>query len=102
MVGACSGNLINLASSVKCVRRKLVVYTSFHAPQIQQTFFLVMSVLPLCCGFLVSEIQELDSNMQYLVYENHSKFIKASETIREVAPPCFFSVHLSLLFTPAV
>ena len=31
-----------------------------------------------------SEIQELDSNMQYLVYENHSKFIKASETIREV------------------
>ena len=30
------------------------------------------------------EIQELDSNMQYLVYENHSKFIKASETIREV------------------
>ena len=102
MVGACSGNLINLASSVKCVRRKLVVYTSFHAPQIQQKFFLVMSVLPLCCGFPVSEIQELDSNMQYLVYENHSKFIKASETIREVAPPCFFSVHLSLLFTPAV
>jgi len=33
-----------------------------------------------------SEIQELDSNMQYLVYENHSKFIKASETIREVGP----------------
>ena len=32
-----------------------------------------------------SEIQELDSNMQYLVYENHSKFIKASETIREVS-----------------
>ncbi|CAI8052278.1 Vacuolar protein sorting-associated protein 51 homolog [Geodia barretti] len=30
------------------------------------------------------EIQELDSNMQYLVYENHSKFIKASETIREM------------------
>ena len=29
---------------------------------------------------LSSEIQELDSNMQYLVYENHSKFIKASET----------------------
>lgn len=24
--------------------------------------------------------------MQYLVYENHSKFIKASETIREVSP----------------
>jgi len=23
--------------------------------------------------------------MQYLVYENHSKFIKASETIREVS-----------------
>ena len=42
-----------------------------------------------------SEIQELDSNMQYLVYENHSKFIKASETIREVSEwggglsPCF-------------
>lgn len=34
------------------------------------------------CG---TEIQELDSNMQYLVYENHSKFIKASETIREVS-----------------
>ena len=40
--------------------------------------------LSLCC---VPEIQELDSNMQYLVYENHSKFIKASETIREVGPP---------------
>ena len=38
-----------------------------------------------CDAFTVSlEIQELDSNMQYLVYENHSKFIKASETIREV------------------
>lgn len=34
---------------------------------------------------LCVEIQELDSNMQYLVYENHSKFIKASETIREVS-----------------
>ena len=34
-----------------------------------------------------AEIQELDSNMQYLVYENHSKFIKASETIREVGEP---------------
>ncbi len=34
--------------------------------------------------FFPSEIQELDSQMQYLVYENHSKFIKASETIREV------------------
>lgn len=30
------------------------------------------------------DIQELDSNMQYLVYENHAKFIKASETIREM------------------
>ena len=49
-----------------------------------------------------SEIQELDSNMQYLVYENHSKFIKASETIREVGKwgggfhfcmsPCFVHV----------
>ena len=34
--------------------------------------------------FLLSDISELDSKMQYLVYENHSKFIKASETIREV------------------
>ena len=34
-----------------------------------------------------TEIQELDSSMQYLVYENHSKFIKASETIREVSVP---------------
>lgn len=33
---------------------------------------------------LLADIQELDSNMQYLVYENHAKFIKASETIREV------------------
>ena len=31
-----------------------------------------------------SEVKELDSNMQYLVYENHSKFITASETIKEV------------------
>lgn len=31
------------------------------------------------------ETQQLDSNMQYLVYENHSKFIKASETIKEVS-----------------
>lgn len=31
------------------------------------------------------EIKELDGKMQYLVYENHSKFIKASETIREVS-----------------
>ena len=38
-------------------------------------------MLTVCCA----EIQELDSNMQYLVYENHSKFIKASETIREVS-----------------
>jgi uncharacterized coiled-coil protein SlyX len=30
------------------------------------------------------ETQQLDSNMQYLVYENHSKFIKASETIKEM------------------
>eukprot|EP00731_Ephydatia_muelleri_P020952 Em0013g679a len=30
------------------------------------------------------DISELDSKMQYLVYENHSKFIKASETIREM------------------
>ena len=37
---------------------------------------------------VVIEIQELDSNMQYLVYENHSKFIKASETIREVCCLC--------------
>ena len=37
------------------------------------------------CVCPLSEIQELDSNMQYLVYENHSKFIKASETIREVS-----------------
>ena len=33
----------------------------------------------------LSEIQEMDSNMQYLVYENHSKFIKASESIGEVS-----------------
>ena len=31
------------------------------------------------------ETQELDTNMQYLVYENHSKFITASETIKEVS-----------------
>ena len=37
------------------------------------------------CSLSSAEIQELDSNMQYLVYENHSKFIKASETIREVS-----------------
>lgn len=30
------------------------------------------------------ETQQLDSNMQYLVYENHSKFITASETIKEM------------------
>ena len=43
------------------------------------------------CVWLISflhtspkDISELDSKMQYLVYENHSKFIKASETIREV------------------
>ncbi|XP_019849380.1 PREDICTED: vacuolar protein sorting-associated protein 51 homolog [Amphimedon queenslandica] len=30
------------------------------------------------------ETLQLDSNMQHLVYENHSKFIKASETIKEM------------------
>lgn len=52
-----------------------------------------------------TEIQELDSNMQYLVYENHSKFIKASETIREVSHNVFIHgdsicVHLLFPFFP--
>ena len=41
-------------------------------------------MIAVCLPTYLAEIQELDSNMQYLVYENHSKFIKASETIREV------------------
>ena len=45
-----------------------------------------------CCVVGCTEIQELDSNMQYLVYENHSKFIKASETIREVS--AFSNVYI--------
>ena len=44
----------------------------------------VLSSLIIIIILTALEIQELDSNMQYLVYENHSKFIKASETIREV------------------
>ena len=59
-----------------------------------------------------SEIQELDSNMQYLVYENHSKFIKASETIREVGGwgglwlgyfilcPCFVRMCVKTISSP--
>lgn len=35
--------------------------------------------------------------MQYLVYENHSKFIKASETIREVSELCFVVCVFALL-----
>jgi len=43
-----------------------------------------------------AEIRELDGDMQRLVYENYSKFIKATDMIREVyftflviAPPTF-------------
>lgn len=33
---------------------------------------------------LASEIRELDSNMQTLVYENYSKFISATDSIRQM------------------
>ena len=34
-----------------------------------------------------TEIRELDGDMQRLVYENYSKFIKATDMIREVFEP---------------
>lgn len=46
------------------------------------------------CAYFIVEIQELDSNMQYLVYENHSKFIKASETIKEVSCQSVLQYHV--------
>ena len=33
---------------------------------------------------LVSEVQDLDSTMQTLVYENYSKFIDATDAIRSI------------------
>ena len=47
----------------------------------------------LCMIFLCVETLQLDSNMQHLVYENHSKFIKASETIKEVF--CKYCIQFS-------
>ena len=41
---------------------------------------------------LDEEIKQLDNDMQHLVYENHSKFITASDTIRNVSyTPCRWS-----------
>ena len=52
----------------------------------------------------LSETQQLDSNMQYLVYENHSKFITASETIKEVRiiHMCPFLLSISLSDCPSI
>ena len=33
---------------------------------------------------LIREIKELDTDMQMLVYENYSKFLTATDTIRKI------------------
>ncbi len=33
---------------------------------------------------LISEIKELDNNMQMLIYQNYNKFISATDTIRKM------------------
>lgn len=39
------------------------------------------------------EVRQLDNDMQHLVYENHAKFITASDTIKNVSAPTYIQQH---------
>src|SRR5699024_10219977 len=42
---------------------------------------------------VLGEIRALDAEKKALVYDNYSKLITATETIKKVTPPCPFLLH---------
>lgn len=58
--------------------------SNFNAPKYVSSLLQVKSLEELVArgNSMVSEIKSLDSDMQMLVYENYSKFISATDTIK--------------------
>ena len=43
------------------------------------------------------EVRQLDNDMQHLVYENHAKFITASDTIKNVSTTSYTNTNTAFI-----
>ena len=43
------------------------------------------------------EVRQLDNDMQHLVYENHAKFITASDTIKNVSTISYTNTNTAFI-----
>ena len=58
-----------------------------------------MSLCPHVVLFTVwmPEVRQLDNDMQHLVYENHAKFITASDTIKNVSTISYTNTNCAFI-----